>query len=62
MVDTITARHFPEISWEFCFCVSLFSQGKRATHINKFGLHPFPGTGTGVLQEGLQGPEKSREN
>ena len=37
------SRHFPEISWEFCFCVSLFTK-KRATP-KQFDPYPFPGPG-----------------
>ena len=36
------SRHFPEISWEFCLCVSCFPK-ENDKHINKFDPHPFPG-------------------
>ena len=36
------SRHFLEISWEFCLCVSLFPT-RKATH-KQFGPPPIPGT------------------
>ena len=36
------SRPFPEISWEFCLCVSLFPHEKGKTH-KQFDPHPFPG-------------------
>ena len=41
-------RHFPEISWEICLCVSFFSPTKRQ-HMNKFDRHPFPGQSREVV-------------
>ena len=34
------SQHFPEISWEFCLCVSCFPPRKRQC-INKFDPHRF---------------------
>ena len=33
------SRHFPEISWEFCFRVSLFAQEKGNTQTNLTPTH-----------------------
>ena len=36
------SRPFPEISWEFCLCVSLLPQ-EKGEHINNLTPTPFPG-------------------
>ena len=42
-------RPFPEISWEFCLCVSLFFPGKRGKTHKQFDPHPFPGQSREVV-------------
>ena len=46
--DPGRSRPFPEISWEFCLCVSLFPHEKRETH-EQFDPHPFPGQSREVV-------------
>ena len=42
------SRPFPEISWEFCLCVSL-SPGEKGETQKQFDPHPFPGQSREVV-------------
>ena len=41
------SRPFPETSWKFCLCVSLFLE--KGQRLNKLDPHPFPGESRKVV-------------